>query len=80
MCQRVLVGYRLELVAVCVHATMPYMKIPYGCYWRDSSKSLHALVAGIHAEHTYSIFSFFEIIMVLWFNWASEASPTLASQ
>ena len=27
MCQRLLVGYRLELVAVCVHA-MPYMKIP----------------------------------------------------
>ena len=27
MCQRLLVGYRLELVAICVHA-MPYMKIP----------------------------------------------------
>ena len=27
MCQRLLVGYRLELVAICVYA-MPYMKIP----------------------------------------------------
>ena len=62
MCQRLLVGYRLELVAICVHA-MPYMKkyLRMVDFWRDGRVSTHLLL-GIQQDSCrahFSIFSFF---------------------
>ena len=67
MCQRLLVGYRLELVAICVHA-MPYM------IFGEMVESLHTCCWGfsrIHAEHTSVSFHFFNFRdhVVLWFSY-----------
>ena len=75
MCQRLLVGYRLELVAICVHAihenTLGWL------IFGEMVESLPTCCWGfsrIHAEHTSSFFSFLEtmwccgliIIMLVW--------------
>ena len=74
MCQRLSVGYRLELVARCIFFEI-YMKVPSNsCCWRESRVFLGSSDTccwgfnKIHAEHTCSIFSFLET-HVLWFNY-----------
>ena len=69
MCQRLFVGYRLELVARCIFET--YMKVPSNsCCWRESIVFLGSSdtccwgFSRIHAEHTSP---FLETHM-LWFN------------
>ena len=80
MCQRLLVGYRLELVAICVHANALHENTLGWLIFGEMVESLHTCCWGfsrIHAEHTPVSFHFFPfletMIVVLWFNYYASA-------
>ena len=69
MCQRLLVGYRLELVAICVHA-MPYMKMYLRMvdFWRDGRVFTAGDSAGF-MQSTLQHLVIFRDHVVFWFNY-----------